>query len=234
MPIDLAVIPSAMTASTAQVLAARYDQAPQLLGLHQHGHAHLNHEAEGRRCEFGPSRSAGQQGDDLAVGRARLQLHFGARIDPIFTPPWNRCTGVTATVLRELGYAVLSRDRCARPETTMPELPIDIDWSRAWRQGGEMQLGAVVQRALQAREADGQPLGLMLHHAAMSPDEQRCLSRWLEALGHHPRLRWRPMRELLHRASATAPTQPSLQHAGEHALQRDAVARPASLEHIHR
>ena len=34
-------------------------------------------------------------------------------VDPIFTPPWNRCTQATADCLAMLGYRVLSRDATA-------------------------------------------------------------------------------------------------------------------------
>ena len=37
------------------------------VGLHQHGLAHVNHEREGRRCEFGPARGAAAQRRDIAA-----------------------------------------------------------------------------------------------------------------------------------------------------------------------
>ena len=58
LPIDLALIPSEIGPESAAALASRVDSSGGRLGLHQHGFAHANHEPEGRKCEFGPSRSA--------------------------------------------------------------------------------------------------------------------------------------------------------------------------------
>ena len=85
--------------------ASRASCVQRPVGLHQHGLAHVNHEREGRKCEFGPSRDAAAQRRDIADGRERLAALLGDRVDPIFTPPWNRCTADTGAVLAELGFA---------------------------------------------------------------------------------------------------------------------------------
>ena len=110
LPVDLAVIPAELDAGLARELRAR----PRV-GLHQHGLAHVNHEREGRRCEFGPARGAAAQRRDIEAGRARLADLLGERVDPIFTPPWNRCTADTGRCLAELGFAALSREARAAP-----------------------------------------------------------------------------------------------------------------------
>src|ERR671910_917935 len=96
VPVDLAVIPCALGPELARELLARD------VGLHQHGLAHANHEREGRKHEFGPSRAAARQRADIAAGRARLEALLGDRVGPIFTPPWNRCTIATGRCLAEL------------------------------------------------------------------------------------------------------------------------------------
>jgi hypothetical protein len=206
VPIDLAAIPGAMTSGLARFLRARIAAAPGRVGVHQHGSTHLNHESEGRKCEFGVSRGAAAQRADLARGQAQLREHFGDLLLPIFTPPWNRCTEATTALLAELGFAALSRDRGARPtQHALQEIAVDVDWSKHWhtqgcehgREGGASAMAAAFARALRERAADGQPLGLMLHHAVMQPDERAALEALLGALARHPRLRWRSMRELL-------------------------------------
>jgi hypothetical protein len=82
-------------------------------------------------------------------------------------------------------------------QDAVPELPVDVDWSRHWREGGAAAVATALVRALRARAADGAALGLMLHHAVMSDEELRCLAQLLAAGARHPRLRWRGMRELL-------------------------------------
>lgn len=195
--IDLAAIPLAVSDPLAAELNARIDAAPGNIGVHQHGCAHANHQIEGRKCEFGPARDAQSQQHDLRGGRLLLQHFFGERLQPIFTPPWNRCAGHTPVLLAELGFAALSRDRGATPQQALQELPVDIDWSRRFREGGAAAAAGALAQALRERAADGAPLGLMLHHAVMAPDELALLGGWLWRLARHGRLRWQPMAALL-------------------------------------
>lgn len=76
-------------------------------------------------------------------------------------------------------------------------MPVDIDWSRQWREGSAAAAARALAQALRERAADGAPLGLMLHHAVMSPDELALLGGWLWRLARHGRLRWQPMAALL-------------------------------------
>ncbi len=195
VPIDLAAIPATLDGRIVNELNERIDVAPSLVAVHQHGWSHTNHESEGRRCEFGPSRSAALQRDDLERGRTALAEAFGDRVDPIFTPPWNRCTEQTGLVLADLGFKTLSRDSRATPATVMPELPVHVDWSRAWREQGRDGVADAIATALEACATLCTPLGLMLHHAAMEHDERVCLGRWLRVLREHPRVQCKLMRE---------------------------------------
>ena len=61
MPLDVAAIPAAVTPRTVELLTARRSAGRNDVGVHQHGYAHVNHEPEGRKCEFGVSRSAAEQ-----------------------------------------------------------------------------------------------------------------------------------------------------------------------------
>jgi hypothetical protein len=198
VPIDLAAIPQAMRRDLARELRERCAASDGTVGVHQHGSAHVNHEVEARKCEFGRARSAEQQRDDLVRGQALLREHFGDWLQPIFTPPWNRCNELTPVLLADIGFAALSRDRGARPvQGALQEMPVDIDWSRHWREGGAPGVAAAFDRAFSERTGDGQALGLMLHHAVMSEDEFSLLEQWLGVLSAHPQVRWRSMRELL-------------------------------------
>lgn len=197
VPIDLAAIPLAVSDPLAAELNLRIDAAPDLVGVHQHGCAHANHQADGRKCEFGSARDAQAQGHDLRGGRRLLQHFFGERLQPIFTPPWNRCAPYTPGLLVEQGFVALSRDRRAPAQQALPELPVDIDWSRHFREGGPAAAAGALVQALRERAADGAPLGLMLHHAVMAPGELALFGSWLWRLARHGRLRWQPMAALL-------------------------------------
>lgn len=197
VPIDLAVIPDALTPPLAAALLQRRRTQP--LGLHQHGRAHLNHEPTGRKCEFGASRSAEQQRADLLQGRSRLQQALGDALDPVFTPPWNRCAPNTPALLAELGFAALSRDAGAVPQQALPECPVHVDWTRELRaavaEGADVEQQLCVQMA---RHVDGvRPVGLMLHHAVMDDAERALLRRLLARWRAHPTALWQPMRALL-------------------------------------
>jgi hypothetical protein len=180
LPVDLAVIPMELDGALADELAAR----PRV-GLHQHGLAHVNHEREGRNHEFGPSRDAAAQRADIAAGRDRLADLLGERVDPIFTPPWNRCTADTGRCLAALGFEVLSREARAAPLGVpgLRELPVSVDWFA--HHGGErlspVELGERIAEAI----GSGRPLGVMFHHAVMDGGEMRRASELLDAVAGH-------------------------------------------------
>ncbi len=186
LPIDLAVIPVALTSETGRELLRRMEAAPDRVRVHQHGYAHTNHEPQGRKCEFGPSRDRAAQQSDIEQGRRRLQKVFGPHIDPIFTPPWNRCTAATGQCLAELGFAVLSREAGAAPlsEPGLTELFITHDWF-AHRKGVRLtreEWG----RKLATEIRVGTRTGIMLHHAVTDRNELRDIADLAALLASHP------------------------------------------------
>ncbi len=199
VPVDLAVIPQACGPALAESLCRRAARAPGLLGLHQHGFAHTNHETVARKCEFGEARPPAAQRQDLEAGRALLQQQLGEHLDAIFTPPWNRCSAATPPLLAGLGFGALSRSRGAPAQQVLPELPVDVDWCRERRLGAEAgeDGSARVAQALALRVAAGGPVGLMLHHAAMDRRDLELLRPLLAATRRHRHANWQPMRALL-------------------------------------
>jgi predicted deacetylase len=195
-PIDLAAIPSAIHKGLARELCDRIDSTAGQLRVHQHGYAHLNHQSEGRSGEFGSDRKVNRQRSDLVLGRSMLLDHFSDRLDSLFTPPWNRCSARTPKLLAELGFTGLSRDRGAPVQHELPELPIDVDWCKHYRNGGLQGVVHALQIAVSARQKDRGALGLMLHHAAMDSSELSRLSLLLSTLAEHPRVQWVSMKTL--------------------------------------
>jgi hypothetical protein len=183
VPIDLAAIPVCVTPALARTLLARAARQP--LGIHQHGYLHVSHELEGRRCEFGPTRPAAAQRADIAAGRRRLRQLFGDALQPLFTPPWNRCTAATGACLAELGIGVLSRDRTAEPLALdgLAELPVQVDWF-AKRKGVPLGRAAVGEQ-LAARATEPAPLGVMLHHAEMEDEDMAAVGDLLDLVCAH-------------------------------------------------
>lgn len=197
LPLDVAAIPRALTPALASELRARVAAAPERLDVHQHGYAHLNHEAEGRKCEFGPSRPRGFQRLDIEAGRRLLADVHGLNVSDIFTPPWNRCTEATGEALRACGFRVLSRDVTARPLgiNGLCELPVRVDWF-ARRKGLRLsreELGA----SLAAAVGDpASPIGVMFHHELMDEAELTSAGELLALLAAHPSARCRLMSSL--------------------------------------
>lgn len=190
LPVDLAVIPLEVDLGLAAELVVRSG-----VGLHQHGLAHVNHERAARKCEFGPSRGAASQARDISTGRERLGELLGARLDPIFTPPWNRCTLDTARCLASLGFGVLSRESRAGGFGVpgLLELPVSVDFVRL----DAVEAGERIAAAIRA----GGPVGVMFHHEVMDAGAMARTGELLGLVAGHERARAVAMMEL---ASARA------------------------------
>lgn len=197
VPIDLAVIPQALTPALARQLCAHVEARSGQLGLHQHGFAHANHELTGRKCEFGPGRSAEAQQHDIALGQQQLQEFLGPHVRPIFTPPWNRCTAVTGHCLVACGFRSVSRDASAAPLEILQlyELPVRVDWF-AQRKGVRLPRAAVGTLLAHAVHRPG-PVGIMFHHTLMDADERQAASELLAVLAAHPQAQCSPMLALV-------------------------------------
>jgi peptidoglycan/xylan/chitin deacetylase (PgdA/CDA1 family) len=153
--------------------------------VHQHGFAHVNHEREGRKCEFGVSRSPEQQAEDIAAGRALLR-DLVDDVASVFTPPWNRCAPWTGEVLGELGFDVLSRDLSAGPAGVagLLEMPVTVDW---FAKRKKVPVDRAGRGALLAETARGpEPVGVMLHHEVMSADDLADVAALLALVVSHP------------------------------------------------
>lgn len=199
IPIDLAVIPEVLSQSLAGSLLGRWRRNPFMLGLHQHGYSHNNHENQGRKCEFGVSRSEERQFKDLLAGKQQLECLFGSALDRIFTPPWNRCSQATADSLLKLGFQALSRNRGAAPlhTGTLREIPVAIDWCGVRIKSAQpwIVLGQAIADVLHPEHPE--PLGIMLHHAVMDVDDLEHLQALLQLFREHPHTHCRLMREFL-------------------------------------
>jgi Uncharacterized protein conserved in bacteria (DUF2334) len=181
LPLDLAVIPNDLTERLGRELVKR-----DWLALHQHGFTHRNHEREGRKCEFGPSRSYEQQRSDIAAGRDILETLLG-RITMIFTPPWNRCTLDTARAVQDLGFAMLSREHRAERFGLdgLAELPVHLDLARLSPEELDSRFAAHVD--------EGGPIGVMFHHAVMERADFDRAAALLRLLARHDSVRARHM-----------------------------------------
>jgi hypothetical protein len=186
LPLDVAVIPAELTPG----LAAELRHRP--VGLHQHGYAHVNHQREGRKCEFGSDRSRAQQEADISAGRERLGELLDDRLDPFFTPPWNRCTRDTGEALVALGFAALSREHRAEPLGLLPEVSVHLDVARLSPDELDERFAGFLRA--------GGPVGVMFHHAVMEDDDFARADALLGLLAGHDRVVARTLAELVRAA----------------------------------
>ena len=198
VPLNLAVIPGCLTDSAVSYLVQTCSAHPELIELNQHGWRHVNHEPEGRQCEFGPSRTFDQQLSDIASGKAKMTSAFGDMWFPVFVPPWNRCTEETYQALDRLEFPVLSRNETGAPVTghKFHEISISLDLYQ-WRGGAAMrQIEAILEDLiLQIRQRKW--TGVMLHHKVMSDEAFSFVDLLLDTLNQYRNIRYHTFRRLL-------------------------------------
>ncbi len=198
IPINLGVIPGRLTAAGVELLKQFVSAEPALIELNQHGWRHLNHEREGRKCEFGPSRTYAEQLSDIAQGQARMTEAFGPHWSPVFIPPWNRCVEDTYRALDQLGFRALSAKQGGSVVTgyRFKEISITVDLFN-WRGGASLKPAEEIVDELIAQLARQQTIGVMLHHKVMDERAFAFLESLLDALATHPTIRFHTFRSLL-------------------------------------
>lgn len=188
IPLCLATVPSWLT-------AGRFTELKRLAGTgntqwcwHQHGRLHHNFELSGKKQEFGPSRTEEEIYNSLKKGKQRLEEIVADQFQPIFTPPWNRCSSTTINALVELGFSALSRSSGARPET-VPELPdfqVGVDLHTRKEISPELGFENLLIE-LEETISSGQ-CGVMIHHQRMNNRAFELLDLLLAIINTSPRL----------------------------------------------
>lgn len=202
IPINLGVIPGRLTAACAELLTQSINAAPALIELNQHGWLHINHEGgrerEGRKCEFGPSRTYAEQLADIAQGQAQMNEAFGPRWFPVFIPPWNRCVEDTYRALDQLGFRALSAKQGSSVVTgyRFKEISITLDLFN-WRGGASLRPADEIVDELTLRLGRQQTIGVMLHHKVMDERAWAFMDSLLDSLASHPSVGFHTFRSLL-------------------------------------
>jgi O6-methylguanine-DNA--protein-cysteine methyltransferase len=186
-PINLGVIPGRLTAACAELLAESVGAAPAFFELNQHGWRHQNHEREGRKCEFGASRTYAEQLADITLGQERMTEAFGRNWFPVFIPPWNRCTEETLRAIDHLGFRALSakQGRSVVTGYRFEEISITLDIYR-WNGGARMKSPEEIAGELIPQFSRQQPIGVVLHHKVMDDQAFFFLGLLLDTLAAHP------------------------------------------------
>jgi len=194
VPVNLEIIPAQLTDAAIGLLR----EAPALVELNQHGWQHVNHEEEGRKCEFGASRSFEEQLADIARGREVLEHAFGEAFSPVFTPPWNRCTEETHRALDQLGFLALSKLRGSKPVTGygFRELSVTLDLFR-WKGGAAMKPPDEFIGELTTQLQELGTVGIMLHHKMMNAEAYAMLPYLMNELRRSEAIRFHTFQSLV-------------------------------------
>lgn len=195
IPLALAVIPAWMTPDRWTAFQEMDRNSPDLWMWHTHGWRHVNHEPDGKKQEFGPSRMTDMLTSDLENGLKRLARILSDRLTRVFTPPWNRCDDRTMSHLKRLGYVAISRYRNSLP--TVPpgivDIPVNVDLHTRREPiplDGWHALGLELLQGLVSGQC-----GVMIHHTRMDDAAfvflDRLLSRvnksdWLRPVHLYP------------------------------------------------
>ena len=208
VPLTLAVVPAWLTKPRAQQLLEICGEDSDSWGWIQHGWRHWNHEVHGKKQEFGPCRPLWRKKEDLGNGLRRLRTLLGARMLPVFTPPWNRCDQETLLSLPSLGYRAVSRIVHASPSTpsNLTDYPVTVDLHTRKEKDAESGW-----RSLLDEVAEGLIrgyCGFMLHHQRMNDAAFEFLEVLLQAFSHHKDLCLVHLKDLVRLNKAGILTQP--------------------------
>ena len=197
-PLKLGVIPGLLTEAGVRLLAQSVNKAPDLIELNQHGWRHLNHEREGRKCEFGPSRTYDEQFADIALGRTRMNEAFSSEWFPAFIPPWNRCNESALQAIDQLGFRVFSAKQGNSVATGygFKEVSITLDLYR-WRGGASLKPVKEIIDELLDQFSRLQTIGVMLHHKVMDEQVFYFLDSILDTLASSPIVRFNTFKSML-------------------------------------
>jgi hypothetical protein len=198
IPVHLGVIPGLLTEAGGELLAQTVDDSPELIELNQHGWRHINHEPEGRKCEFGPSRTYDEQLADIARGQERMTAAFGSRGFPVFIPPWNRCGESVYRALDHLGFRALSAKQGNSLVTgyRFQEISITLDLYR-WKGAASLKPPEEIVHELIEQSQRQHTIGVMSHHKVMDERAFSFLDSLLDALAASPIVRFHTFQSLL-------------------------------------
>jgi hypothetical protein len=194
VPLVLAPVPALVEPS----LVDRLGGGPRV-GVVVHGLRHANHAPPGEaKAEFGAHRPLGALKADAAAGLRAAQTRFGARLHPVFVPPWNRIAPALVAALQTLGFRGLSAfgDRAARAAAPgLAQVNTHLD-PIAWRAGRGLAapdaLIAGIARCIESRlcMADApEPIGVLTHHLVHDEAIWTFCEALLERLAAHPAVR---------------------------------------------
>ena len=181
MPICPALVPEWLTVDNWQQMQQRVEDKKKIC-WHQHGFNHVNHESAAKKNEFGQSRTTEAIRDDILAGKRRLEKLLTNAFFPVFTPPWNRCSGVAMRILQELNFIALSRSTNVQPSPPpgLPDLTVNIDLHTRRETDPNQAMGNLLAECQAAMQSGC--MGFMLHHQRMNATALLFLEHLFQAI----------------------------------------------------
>jgi len=168
LPLCLATVPTWLTKNRLKELQYLTGESELQWCWHQHGYVHRNFESQGKNQEFGPAREYSEVMTSLKNGKQRLDSLLGVLNQPVFTPPWNRCSEETLQSLQDLEFKAVSRSSGAKP-TTQPHFPdfqVNVDLHTRKEANPEEGFQNVLKEL--EHSLSSERFGMMLHHQRMN------------------------------------------------------------------
>lgn len=196
IPLCLALVPKWLSADNWRQIRSQAIKKD-LFCWHQHGFNHINHEAIGKKCEFGENRSTRAIRKDILAGRIKLEQLLADSFVPVFTPPWNRCSTAAMQILQELDFLALSRSTNVQPPPPagLVDLAINIDLHTRKETDPKQAMDNLMAECETALKSGC--MGFMLHHQRMNATTFLFLEHLFKAINSGPRLVPCTFRELL-------------------------------------
>ena len=188
IPLCLAAVPAWFTETRTEVLLKTTGDS-NLWCWHQHGRMHRNFEKEGKKQEFGSARPAQILDEQIRLGNNRLKGLLGNKLQPFFTPPWNRCSEGALNALARQGFKAVSRSKNAKQKTPpyLPDISVNVDLHTRKEINGELAFNALLIE-IETALASG-CCGVMLHHQCMNGKAFTLLETLLELIKENNTIR---------------------------------------------
>jgi hypothetical protein len=93
---------------------------------------------------------------------------MGENLTPVFTPPWNRCSLETLTLLKKMGFKGISRSRGSLPlpPQGLKDLPVHVDLHTRKERHAKQGWQTLLTEFSNGMKSDA--CGIMIHHMRMN------------------------------------------------------------------
>ncbi|MEJ5299868.1 MAG: hypothetical protein WHS38_02645 [Thermodesulforhabdaceae bacterium] len=197
VPLALAVVPAWINKKRIDQLFQMASPSETLWSWHQHGWRHTNWEKDGKKAEFGPSRTENQKWQDLWKGLNKMKEIFGNAFVPVFTPPWNRISPEVFTLLYNLGFKAISTDQkkvTKQRSLRIFRIYIDLHTRKASQKGSDFD--HLIEDCKQLF-ATSEPAGIMIHHNRMNLNAFLFIANFIEVARKNTSIKITSFKEML-------------------------------------